>query len=250
MSSTDSPDLSGKLGPFLAMMVVAGGMIGSGVYLLPASLAAFGSVSILGWGLAIAGAMTLGCVFSFLAVLRPSAPGLFAYVREALGPGAGFVSGVVYWTLSWVGNVPIALGVTGYLTVFFPVVGRQPLSTLVSLIVLWLFVGANLVGPKFVARVGGLSLTLGLAPVFLVAIGGWFYFHPAIFLASWNVGHQPAWRSVTSSASSRISRPSCTSSTDVVQGGTTWVRLKCTNGQRPNALPPSLGARHKQQSGA
>jgi arginine:agmatine antiporter len=197
---TDTSDQAGKLGPFLAMIVVAGGMIGSGIYLLPASLAAFGSLSILGWGLAILGALMLGGVFSFLAILRPQAPGLFAYVRDALGPGAGFVAGVVYWAVCWVGNVPIAIGVTGYLSVFFPQLARPPAATLTSLAVLWLLVGANLIGPKFVARLGAWALVLGLAPVFLVAVGGWFYFRPAIFAASWNVTHEALWKAVPASA--------------------------------------------------
>ena len=197
---TEAADPAGKLGPFLAMMVVAGGMIGSGIYLLPASLAAFGSVSILGWALAILGALMLGGVFSFLAILRPRARGLFAYVSESLGPGAGFVAGVVYWAVCWAGNVPIAIGVTGYLSVFFPQLARPPAATLTSLAVLWLFVGANLIGPKFVARLGGWALILGLAPVFLVAVGGWFYFRPAIFAASWNVTHHALWTVVPASA--------------------------------------------------
>ncbi len=196
----DTSEHPGKLGPFLAMMVVAGGMVGSGIYLLPASLAAFGSLSILGWALAILGAFMLGGAFSFLAILRPRAPGLFAYVRDTLGPGAGFVAGVVYWAVCWVGNVPIAIGVTGYLSVFFPLVATPPASTLTTLSVLWLFVGANLIGPKFVARLGGWALILGLAPVFLVAVGGWFYFRPAIFATSWNMTHEPLWKAVPASA--------------------------------------------------
>ena len=85
-----------RLGPFLATMLVAGGMIGSGVYLLPASLGAVGSISILAWALAIAGAAMLGGVFSWLAILRPATAGLFSYVREEFGPAAGFVAGVIY----------------------------------------------------------------------------------------------------------------------------------------------------------
>lgn len=45
---TDTPDLGGKLGPFLAKMVVLGGMTGSGNYMLPATLGAFGLISIFG----------------------------------------------------------------------------------------------------------------------------------------------------------------------------------------------------------
>jgi arginine:agmatine antiporter len=38
-----------KLGPVLATMIVAGNMIGSGIFLLPATLAGVGSLTVLGW---------------------------------------------------------------------------------------------------------------------------------------------------------------------------------------------------------
>ncbi len=179
-----------KLGPFLATMLVAGGMIGSGVYLLPASLGAVGSISILAWALAIAGAAMLGGVFSWLAILRPGTAGLFSYVRDEFGPAAGFVAGVIYWIACWVGNVAVALAVTGYLSVFLPQIARPPASSIATVAILWLFVGVNIVGPRFVARFGGWTLLIGLAPILLVAIGGWFYFRPEIFAASWNVSGQ------------------------------------------------------------
>jgi arginine:agmatine antiporter len=176
-----------KLGPFLATMLVAGGMIGSGVYLLPASLAAIGSISILAWAAAIVGAALLAGVFCWLAILRPGAGGLFSYIRGELGPGAGFVMGVIYWISCWVGNVAVALGVTGYLSVFIPEIAKGPGSSLAAAVILWLFVGANIVGPRFVARFGGWTLLIGLAPILSAAIGGGFFFHPAVFAASWNV---------------------------------------------------------------
>jgi arginine:agmatine antiporter len=182
-----SDGLPGKLGPFLATMLVAGGMIGSGVYLLPASLGAVGSISILAWVAAIAGAALVGGVFSWLAILRPGTAGLFSYVREEFGPAAGFVAGVIYWIACWVGNVAVALAVTGYLSVFLPQLATPPASSFATVAILWLFVGVNIVGPRFVARFGGWTLLIGLAPILLVAIGGWFYFRPEIFAASWNV---------------------------------------------------------------
>jgi arginine:agmatine antiporter len=57
---------------------------------------------------------------------------------------------------------------------------------------LWLFVGANVLGPRFVARLQSGSMLLGLVPVLLAAIGGWFWFHASIFAESWNVSGQPA----------------------------------------------------------
>ena len=102
-------DGSRKIGPFLGTMLVTGAMIGSGIYLLPASLGAIGSISILGWLAATAGALLIGGVFSWLAVLRPGSPGLFAYIHEAFGQCAGFSVGVLYWIGCWIAGVAVAI---------------------------------------------------------------------------------------------------------------------------------------------
>jgi arginine:agmatine antiporter len=174
-------------------MLVAGAMIGSGVYLLPASLGSVGSVSILSWLIAIVGGLMLAGVFSFLAILRPGAAGLFAYIHEAFGPAVSFIIGFTYWIGYWIGCVAIALAAAGYLSVFIPIVARPPWTTVATLAFEWLFIGVNRVGPKFVARLGGLTLAAGLAPILIVAIGGWLWFRPQVFLASWNVSGQSAW---------------------------------------------------------
>lgn len=184
MTSMSGPK---KLGAFLATMLVAGNMIGSGVYLLPASLGAVGSISVLGWLAAIGGAALLGGAFSALTILRPTGTGLIIHVRESFGPGAGFIWGFLYWCACWTGNVAIALAVTGYLGYFIPEVATPPGATIATVGILWLFTAANIIGPRFVARLEGGTLLLGLAPVLLIALGGWFYFDPAIFAASWNV---------------------------------------------------------------
>ena len=182
-----------KLGAFLATMLVAGNMIGSGVYLLPSSLGAVGSISILGWGVAVLGAALLALAFSALTILRPKGTGLISHVREAFGPGSAFIWGVLYWGACWTGNVAIALAVTGYVAYFLPALATPPGATFLTVGILWLFTAANIVGPRFVARFEGGTLLIGLAPVLLIALGGWFYFDPAVFAASWNVTGKPFW---------------------------------------------------------
>jgi arginine:agmatine antiporter len=186
------PDHHSKIGPFLATMIVASTMIGSGVYLLPASLAAIGSMTILAWLAATVGAALIGGVFVWLAIINPGTPGLFSYVRDAFGPLAGFVVGAVYWASCVVAAVAVALAVTGYIGVLLPFLATPAGSTMCTLGVLWLFVGANMLGPRFVARLQSGSMLLGLVPVAIAAIGGWFWFHGTIFAASWNVTGQPA----------------------------------------------------------
>ena len=58
------------VGPLAATVLVAGNMIGSGVFMLPASLAATGSSTILSWLITSAGALALAGVFAALATIR------------------------------------------------------------------------------------------------------------------------------------------------------------------------------------
>jgi len=185
-------DHHNKIGPFLATMVVASTMIGSGVYLLPASLGAIGSITILAWLAATVGAALIGGTFVWLAILSPGTAGLFSYIRDAFGPLAGFVVGALYWASCIVAAVAVALAVTGYVGVLAPFFATPAGMMISTVAVLWLFVGANVVGPRFVARLQSGSMLLGLVPVLVAAIGGWLWFHGSVFAASWNVSGEPA----------------------------------------------------------
>ena len=68
-----------KLGLVTCTIIVAGNMMGSGVAMLPASLAAIGSVTIFSWVLAIIGALGLAYVFAKLGLLDPQEGGPVAY---------------------------------------------------------------------------------------------------------------------------------------------------------------------------
>lgn len=176
-----------KIGPFLATMLVVSTMVGSGVFLLPAALGAVGSVALYGWFVAAAAATLIGAVFALLAIANPGVAGLFSYVRDAFGGCAGFVTGALYWASCLVAIVAIALAVAGYLSVFVPVIAKPPGLTIATIAIVWVLVGSNFLGPRFVARMQSWAIFLGLVPVLFAAIGGWFFFHPAVFAASWNV---------------------------------------------------------------
>lgn len=189
-------DMDKKIGPVLGVMLVASTMMGSGIFLLPASLGAIGSISILSWILATLGAACLAAVFAALAMADPSRPGLFSYVRDAFGPGSAFVVAALYWASCAIANVAVALAMSGYLSVFIPFVAKPPGAVIATIGFIWLFLGINAFGPRLVAQMQGWVLPLGLVPVFLVAIFGWFYFHPATFFASWNVSGVGAFTAV------------------------------------------------------
>lgn len=177
-----------RIGLALATLLVAGNLIGSGIYLLPSTLAAIGSISTYGWIIGAVGALALGGVFALIMVVRPSEEGLADMIGAGLGPYWGFQSSLLYWLGCWLAIVAIALAVTGYLTVFFPVIDGPIWTAFTTAGVIWLLTGLSIVGPKAIGRMHVLTLAIGLVPLLAVGMLGWLWFDPDLFAGSWNVG--------------------------------------------------------------
>ncbi len=186
----------GKIGALRATFIVAGNMIGSGVYLLPQTLGSVGSSSMLGWLFAAGGALLLAFVFAALFRLRPEREGMVAQVSGALGPFFGFQASFLYWLSGWIGNGAIAVTATSYLSVFFPVLREPGAALACTLGLVWLFTALCFFGVRRVAEFGGLSLALGLLPVLGAAVLGWFAFDPELFRASWNPSGTPLTQAI------------------------------------------------------
>src|SRR3954463_6708095 len=108
-------DPARKMSLVQATMLVAGNMIGTGVFLLPVTLASVGGIAIFGWLGATAGAVALGLVFAKLGELDPKEGGPYAYARDFLGPYVGFQTNCIYWFGNWIGNISIAESADSYL---------------------------------------------------------------------------------------------------------------------------------------
>lgn len=83
-----------RLGFFSATMLVIGGIIGSGIFLNPAVVAArvrTPAMTLTAWGLGAVIALIGAFVFAELGGRRPAAGGGYAYLREAFGPLLGFM---------------------------------------------------------------------------------------------------------------------------------------------------------------
>jgi len=184
-----------------ATMLVAGNMIGTGIFLLPVNLAHVGSISIYGWVIATAGAAALGLVFAKLGQINPQQGGPYAYSRDFLGPYAGFQTNYIYWFGNWVGNIAIAVAAVGYLAELVPHIDAPPASTIVTALVIWILTWANIKGPRVVGALEAWTMTLALIPIVAIALLGWFWFKPEIFHASWNVSGDTDWSAISRAAS-------------------------------------------------
>ena len=74
-----------KLGLWMSVALVAGNMIGSGIFLLPASLAPYGSLSLVGWLLSAGGTILIALTFSRLARRFPRTGGPYVFAHECFG---------------------------------------------------------------------------------------------------------------------------------------------------------------------
>jgi arginine:agmatine antiporter len=180
-----------KIGPFLATMLVTSNMVGSGIFLLPATLATVGSITTIGWVIATLGALLIAVVLAKLGQIAPKAGGPCSYAGDAMGPYMGFQSSVIYWVSCWMGNIAIAVAAVGYLASFFPTLITPLHGAIGTVALIWLLTLANIVGPRFVCQLETAAMSIGVIPILLIAIGGWWFFSPALFNASWNVTHEP-----------------------------------------------------------
>ncbi len=163
--------------------LVVGNMIGSGVFLLPASLAPYGGVSLLGWIITTAGSILIGLVFARLARRMPAAGGPYAYTHAAFGEFAGFLVGWGYWISCWSALAAIAVAMTGYLGEFIPAVSASPgaaaASAVAAIVVL---AGVNIAGVRQAGLVQLATTVLKMVPLVALALFGLPRLDPSNFV--------------------------------------------------------------------
>lgn len=171
------------IGFWTVVSLVMGNMIGSGVFLLPSSLASFGGgVTLIGWGVSAAGSMLLALVFARLARLRPATGGPYAYARLAFGDLAGFLVAWSYWISIWASLAALAVACVGYLDPFLPAVVRSPpAAATLAIGLVWFVALINMRGIGLAGRVQVVTLILKVLPLAFVAVAGLAMFEPSRF---------------------------------------------------------------------
>ncbi|MCL6586333.1 MAG: amino acid permease [Anoxybacillus sp.] len=122
--------------------LVVGNMVGSGIFMLPRSLAEAASPLgvILAWLLTGGGVLMTALVFGNLAIRKPDLNGgPQIYAKELFPKGSsisilsGFMSSWGYWIGNFAGNVAIITTFASYLSTFFPILtSKQSLFTIGS----------------------------------------------------------------------------------------------------------------------
>ena len=191
-------ELKRSLGVFDSTMIVAGSMIGSGIFIVAGEMAR--EVGSAGWMLlawVIAGVLTMAAALSYgeLAAMMPRAGGQYVYLREAYSPLWGFLYGWTLFLVIQTGTIAASsVGFSRYLGVLWPQIAENnyiirpvhilptyalSLSTaqLVALLVITFLTWANMKGLKYGKGVQNVFTTMKIGSLLgVIGIGvliGW-----------------------------------------------------------------------------
>lgn len=185
-----SPSAKNKLGLWTSTSLVVGNMIGAGVFLMPAAMASFGSVGLLGWLFSGIGSFFLAKVFANLSKLLPHGTGgPYAYSQSGLGDFAGFLMAWGYFISNCGGLTALVISFIGAMSTFFPILVTNAFAAVgTGLGMLWLLTFINNRGVVTSGKVQLITTILKLTPLLLVAIGGIFFINFKYFLPFNNSG--------------------------------------------------------------
>ena len=169
---------SQKIGLLTTTSLVVGNMIGVGIFVLPAVLSSYGSISLLGWIFTATGALILAKIFSnFSRIIVSKSGGPYMYSKAGFGDFIGFLVAWGYWIACWVGNGAIAIAIIGAASFFIPELATNSiLSVSLGLALIWIFTWINARGIKESGKIQLITTIFKILPLLFVIIVGLFFF--------------------------------------------------------------------------
>jgi len=154
------------LGQWMSAAMVVGSMVGSGIYLLPTTLAPFGQNLVVAFLITGFGTMCLAFALARLAARIPGGP--FAYVDHAFGETAAFVTLWCYTFSQVTGVSGVAVAIAGALGHVWPAVISGPPLIAVALGSIIALLLVNLRGTRSAGALQIVTVLIKLVPLIAV----------------------------------------------------------------------------------
>ncbi|HIF9538030.1 TPA: putrescine-ornithine antiporter [Photobacterium damselae] len=176
-----------KMGLIGLTTIVTVNMMGSGIILLPSSLAETGGIALLAWGVTAIGALCIAYAFAKCGMYCTEDGGMSAYSQQAHGKSSFFIASYTYYVCLVISAVAIAVSTVGYLETFIPWLKETPIHTFVGVVVvLVVTMLANVRGAKITGSISSVTVWGIIIPVLGLSVIGWFWFDPKLFAEAWN----------------------------------------------------------------
>ena len=176
--------------------LVVGNMIGAGIFMLPISLSAYGSISILGWIISGIISICLASVFKKLSREYPGESGPFTYTRKYFGEFTAFLVVWGYWISILLLNASLAIAITSYSTVFLPILKNQYYNISFSSFIIIIISTISLSGIKGIVRFQFYTALIKLIPLILIIFLGFLFMNVEYFYPI-NISNETDFRAIT-----------------------------------------------------
>lgn len=168
----ENRNLKKEISLFMATMLVCGNMIGSGVFMLPSTLAQVSGPlpTLIAWVLTTAGSILIAISFANLGSKYPSTGGAYQYTKTAFGEFTGFLSAWLYWNGSWIGNAAIVVALASYMSSIIPALNNPIVSILFTSGVLWAITLINIFDVKKAGKLQSFATVfkIGFFAIFII----------------------------------------------------------------------------------
>ncbi|MFA6408835.1 MAG: amino acid permease [Gammaproteobacteria bacterium] len=176
-----------KFGFWMLIALVIGNTIGAGIFMLPASLAKIGSISLLSWIFTSTGAMLFAFVFAKMSRMVVRSGGPYAYAKSGFGDFIGFQVAFTFWISLWTGNSSLIVTLIGYLRIFFPDFISPHIAMFLGISIIWIMAIINMCGIRPVGVLQIVTTIIKLIPILIVIGIGIYFFHPEYLTKSFNI---------------------------------------------------------------
>ncbi|HEX8839347.1 MAG TPA: amino acid permease [Sphingomicrobium sp.] len=157
---------SRMLGKWMSAAMVVGTMVGSGIYLLPTTLAPFGYNLVFAFLLTGLGTMCLAFALARMAAQIPGGP--FVYIERSFGERTAFLTLWCYTISQVTGVAGVAVAVAGALGHIYPAVQSGPGLIAVALAAIAVLVAVNMRGARSAGVLQVITTLIKLAPLLIV----------------------------------------------------------------------------------
>lgn len=157
---------SRMLGKWMSAAMVVGTMVGSGIYLLPTTLAPFGLNLVFAFLLTGLGTMCLAFALARMAAQIPGGP--FVYIDRSFGERTAFVTLWCYTISQVTGVSGVTVAVAGALGHIYPAVQSGPGLIAVALAAIGVLVAVNMRGARSAGVLQVITTLIKLAPLMIV----------------------------------------------------------------------------------
>lgn len=154
------------IGIWMTTALVVGTIIGSGIFMLPVSLAPLGRNVLIGW--AISGVGVLCIVFAMAQLSKLGGDGIQANIEREFGPTVGFLVAWAFWVSNWVAQASVAVAAASALSFAGPQFGGQDAILLGAIGWLVMLTAINAMGVRAAGGFSLITVAIKLLPILAV----------------------------------------------------------------------------------